>query len=138
MNTRMFFLVSAAIAGIFALGFLVIPRAIARIYGVVAGPEAILAFRFFGVALLGIGLIFWFAKDVQDREARNAILAGAGIADQIGFIVALWGTASGVMNGLGWTVALLYLALAAGCFYFREDRILTWDSLQLNSLWRKS
>jgi hypothetical protein len=42
-----------------------------------------------------------------------------------------------MMNALGWTVALLYLALAAGCFYFRgDDRVLTWDSLPVKSLRR--
>jgi len=136
MNTRGFFIVSAAVALIFALGFLVVPRAVARVYGVVAHDDALLAFRYFGVALLGIGLIFWLTKDVQDRDARNAILTGAGIANQIGLVVTLWGTTSGVMNALGWTVALLYLALAAGCFYFRGDRVLTWDSLPVKSLKR--
>jgi len=138
MNTRGFFIFSAAVAILFALGFLVIPRGVARIYGVVAHEDAILAFRYFGVALLSVGLIFWLTKDVQDQEARNAILTGAGIANQLGLVVSLWGTASGIMNALGWTVALLYLALAAGCFYFRgSDRVLTWDSLPIKSLRRE-
>ncbi len=138
MNARTFFIVQAIVAIVFALGFLIIPRAVSHIYGAVSGPVAILAFRYFGVALLGIGLIFWFAKDVTDAEARRAILGGACIANQIGVVVSLWGTASGIMNGLGWTVVLLYILLAAGCFYFRDDRVLTLESLPLGALKRRS
>ena len=138
MNARTFFIVQAIVAIVFALGFLIIPRAVSHIYGAVSGPVAILAFRYFGVALLGIGLIFWFAKDVTDAEARRAILGGACIANQIGVVVSLWGTASGIMNGLGWTVVLLYILLAAGCFYFRDDRVLTSKSLPLGALKRRS
>ncbi|QAY95053.1 hypothetical protein CWB41_04330 [Methylovirgula ligni] len=137
MNARTFFIVQAIVAIVFALGFLIIPRAVSHLYGVTADLAAILAFRYFGVALLGIGLIFWFAKDVKDAEARKAILGGAGIANQIGLVVSLWGTASGIMNGLGWTVVLLYALLAAGCFYFRDDRVLTLDSLPLGVLKRR-
>jgi len=138
MNARMFFMVQAAVAILYALGFLIVPRAVSHLYGVTSGPAAILAFRYFGVTLLGIGLIFWLARDVKDDEARKAILGGAGISNQIGLVVTLWGTASGIMNGLGWTVVLLYALLIAGCFYFREDRVLTLESLPLSALKRRS
>jgi hypothetical protein len=121
MDSRAFFMVQAVVATVYALGFLIIPRAISRLYGVVANADTILAFRYFGVALLGLGLIFWFARDTKDKDARNAILGGAGISNQIGLVVTLWGTTSGIMNALGWSVALLYAALIAGCFYFAGD-----------------
>ncbi|MDR3408594.1 MAG: hypothetical protein P4L68_08855 [Methylovirgula sp.] len=42
------------------------------------------------------------------------------------------------MNWLGWTIVLLYILLIAGCFYFREDRVLTLESLPLGALKRRS
>ncbi len=137
MNARTFFMVHAIVAIVYALGFLILPRAVSHLYGVTSDLAAILAFRYFGVALLGVGLIFWFARDVKDAEARKAILGGSAIANQIGLVVTLWGTASGIMNWLGWTAALLYALLIAGCFYFRDDRVLTLDSLPLGVLKRR-
>lgn len=68
---------ASRVAIIYAVGFLIIPRIFSGIYRVMPGPGAVLAFRYFGVALLGIGLIFWFARDVQYQDARRAILGGA-------------------------------------------------------------
>ena len=110
------------IAILFALGFLFIPRVISRLYGVTSGWDTLLVFRYFGVALLGVGLIFWFAKDIKDADARNAILSGAGIANQVGLLVSLYGTTSGIMNALGWLVVLIYAFLIAGCIYFHGDQ----------------
>jgi hypothetical protein len=118
MNSRTFFMIHGAIAIFFAAGLVMIPRGVAHIYGISAGPEAALGFRYFGVALLGVGLIFWLAKDTKDVEARNAILGGAGIANQVGLLVSLYGTTSGVMNILGWSVVIIYAGLIAGCIHF--------------------
>jgi hypothetical protein len=123
MSSRTFFMIHGAVAIFFAIGFLFIPRVVAHVYGISAGPEAALAFRYFGVALLGVGLIFWLAKDTKDTEARNAILGGAGIANQVGLLVSLYGTTSGVMNALGWSVVIIYAALIAGCLHF-DSRLL--------------
>jgi hypothetical protein len=126
MDARTFILVQAIIALVYAIGFLLIPGSLSELYGAVATPSALLAFRYFGVALLGIGLIFWFAKDIGDPATRDALLTGAGSANAVGVIVSLWGVIAGIMNPLGWSVVVLYVALAAGCFYFRghAERVL--------------
>jgi hypothetical protein len=119
LNTQTFFIIHGAIALLYALGFLVIPRAVSHVYGVTAGPEAILAFRYFGVALLGVGLIFVFARNTNDHQALKAILSGAGVANLAGLLVSIWGTTAGIMNMLGWSVVAIYAALVIGCVYFR-------------------
>lgn len=119
MDARTFIVIQAVIAIVYAIGFLLIPGPLSSLYGAIATPSALLAFRYFGAALLSVGLIFWFAKDIADQATRDAILTGAGIANATGIIVSLWGTLGGIMNILGWTVVLLYIALTAGCFYFR-------------------
>jgi hypothetical protein len=50
----------------------------------------------------------------------RALLTGHAIGDVAGIIVSIWGTASGIMNGFGWSVVLIYVILFAGCAYFLQ------------------
>jgi uncharacterized membrane protein YfcA len=81
-----------------------------------------LAYRFFGVALLGVGIIFWLARDCVDPTAVRALLMGGAISDVAGVAVSIWGSARGIMNTLGWTVVLIYVVLLAGSIYFLSLR----------------
>ncbi|NIV32089.1 MAG: hypothetical protein GWN58_22190, partial [Anaerolineae bacterium] len=64
--------------------------------------------------------VAWFARDAEDSAARRAIVLGFFLTGIIGFIVALLGQLSGVMNTLGWLVVGLYLVLVGGGYgYFQ-------------------
>ncbi len=78
MNIKAFMIFVAIIATAYGLGFLLVPGHLVRLYGVATGPAVILGYRFFGVALLAIGLIFWFAKEFSglDRPTRTAFGRG--------------------------------------------------------------
>jgi hypothetical protein len=69
MNVRAFFIFVAVLAIAYAIGFLLIPTTLTTLYGDAGGPPVNLAYRFFGVTLLGVGLIFWLAKDCEDPTA---------------------------------------------------------------------
>lgn len=118
MTVRAFFIFTAIVAIIYAVGFLIAPGHLARIYGVQTTPAVQLGFRYFGVALLSLGLIFWLAKDSQDMGAVKALLMGGAIGDAAGILVSIWGAATGIMNVRGWSVVLIYVVLLAGCIYF--------------------
>ncbi|OGO35336.1 MAG: hypothetical protein A2W35_22170 [Chloroflexi bacterium RBG_16_57_11] len=102
----------------FGLGFLLAPGAMANLYDVSTDPAANLIAQFFGVSLIAIGLLTWFARNVADSKAQKAIIQALLIADVLGLIVAVMGMVSGVLNTLGWLTVVLYLLLVLGYGYF--------------------
>ena len=75
--------------------------------------------RFFGMGLLGIGLITWSARNVAETEAGHSIVLALVITYTVGFILALVGTLFGPFNALGWIATVLNLLLGLGFAYFQ-------------------
>ena len=118
MNTRIVLTTAAVIALLFAFGLLLMPAFMASLYGMGASPSEVLTARFFGTTLLAIGLVNWFARDM-DYASLRPILLGNLVGDIVGLLVSAMGTLSGVMNSLGWLSAALYLLLALGFAYLQ-------------------
>jgi len=116
MSTKSFLSISAVIGIAYALGFLIAPEAMADIYGVLVNQSSILEIRFFGTALLGLGLIFANLRNVTDRAVLRGLLTAFAISNAAGIGVSAWGTMSGVMNQLGWSATAIYALLLVGCF----------------------
>lgn len=110
---------NAVVALIFGICFVLVPATVLSIYGITPNPGVSLAGQFFGVALIGIGLVTWLARNVVDSTARRAIILGLLISDVVGVIVAVLGTLSGVTNAVGWSTVGIYLLLALGYAYFQ-------------------
>ena len=118
MKISSFLMLKAIISLAFGIGFAVIPAVVWSIYGVTLDPAGIMATRFFGACLLGIGLICWVTRNA-DFNTLKGILFGLVIADTIGFIIALSVQLSGIVNTLGWFNVAIWLLLALGLGYFR-------------------
>jgi len=119
MKLKTLFIINAVIAIVYGICFALVPSRVLLIYGLVAGPAETLLGQFFGVALIGIGLITWLARNVTDANARGAIVLALLISDIIGVIVSLIGTVTGVMNVFGWSAVIIYLFFTIGFTYFR-------------------
>lgn len=78
---------------------------------------SILNIRFFGAALLSIGVISWLARDFRDWDAVRAVLIGSVVGDVFGGLVNIWGTFRGLTNGLAWSTTILYVLLLLGALY---------------------
>ena len=118
MNVRIFLSISAVIAILYGLGFVLFPAGIATLYGVNLDPVGVYVAQLFGAALLGLGIINWSARDAREMDG---VLLGNLVANATGFLVTLFGQigqASGI-NALGWFTVILYLFLAVGHGYFR-------------------
>lgn len=111
--------INAIIALVYGIAFVLVPATVLSIYGMTPNPGMSLAGQFFGVALIGIGLVTWFARNVADSAAQRAIILGLLISDAVGVIVAVLGTLSSVMNTVGWSAVGIYLLLALGYAYFQ-------------------
>src|SRR5437763_1765767 len=127
MTMKTFFTVLAVLALIHGIGFVLAPEQVAASYGMTSSPSSILMDRLFGAALLGLGLIYWFARD-NSAEAVRGLLIATAVGDGVGFIVVVLGTMAGTLNAMGWVATLIHLFGTAGSGYF-----LMWRSPQLSA-----
>lgn len=87
------------------------------LYGVTLDKAGTLVAQLFGALLIGLAVLNWFARNVTDQEARQAVVFGNLTGDVVGFVVILIGQLSGIANSLGWSSVAIYLLLALGFAY---------------------
>lgn len=100
-------LIGGVIALVFGLGFLMVPAPMLALYGVPPDPAVVLMGRFFGAALVQLGLVL-----------------GSFLGSVAGLVVALSGQFWGVVNSLGWSTVAIYglLLIGYGSFVFGRPR----------------
>lgn len=116
MKREFFFAVTGAIGVLFGLGFLLLPEMSLRTYGVATQPHNLMQARYFGSALLAVGLTTFLVRATQDAAAVRALLVGNLAGDCAGALVTLM--ALGLMNAMAWSSVVLYALFAAGNAYF--------------------
>ena len=119
MKLSTMFIVYAVISAIFGLSFVFVPGTSLALYGITPSPGGTTVVRLFGAALLEFALLSWFVRNAGDSEARKAIILALFVGEAVGFIVALFGQLSGVVNALGWSTVALYLLLTLGFGYLQ-------------------
>jgi hypothetical protein len=122
MKLSNFFVINSVIALIYGISYQLAPTAVLSLYGVTQSPGATLLARLFGAALIGIGLLTWFSRNIKDSDAQHAIILSMLVYDVIGVIVCVNGIVSGAMNAVGWTGVAIFLILALGYAYFQFVR----------------
>jgi uncharacterized protein YjeT (DUF2065 family) len=126
MNVKVFLAIAAAIAVVYGIAFITVPDFVQATYGMTSTASSILAARYFGLTLLGLGLVTWLVRETSDQKALRGLLSGLAIQSLIGALVSIWGTTSGTMNGMGWSAVLIYAVLLAGyVYYLFADRTVT-------------
>lgn len=108
----------------FGIGFLFAPATVLALYGVAAEPAAVLMARFFGSALVQIGLVLYLIRDVSDPVTRRGVVIGSFLGSLAGFVVSLTAQFWGLMNSFGWSTVAIYgvLLLGYGSFVFGSPR----------------
>jgi uncharacterized membrane protein YfcA len=118
LNLNAFLVVSAIVAWLFGLGFVLLPGVMFSIYGIASAPASLLGFRLFGSTLIAIGLLTWFLKESTNWEAIRALLLSVAIGNVIGLLLVFFATFNGTLSAMGWTAVLIYLLLLIGEGYF--------------------
>ena len=127
MNHRTMFMVNAFIAAMLGLGFLVVPSGILDPFHVDEYAETQMILQFFGTAMLGLGLLLWFAKDVSEADLQK----GMGIALLIGAAAGLISPILGANSDTllpNWGRGMLvyaFLAVANAYMVFHRPKKLT-------------
>ena len=104
----------------FGIGFLFAPARVLAMYGVAAEPTVVLMARFFGSALVQLGLVLYLIRDVGDPTTRRGVVIGSFLGSLAGFVVSLTAQFWGLMNSFGWSSVAIYgvLLLGYGSFVF--------------------
>ena len=104
----------------FGIGFLFAPARVLSMYGMAADPTVVLMARFFGSALVQLGLVFYLIRDVSDPTTRRGVVIGSFLGSLAGFVVSLTAQFWGLMNSFGWSSVAIYgvLLLGYGSFVF--------------------
>jgi hypothetical protein len=119
MKLSLVYIFNTIVALTYSFLLLLFPAQLLALHGIAPDPSALLMGRYFGVALLGMGLTTWLARNSAASEARDAITLGFLISYIPGVLVSLYGTLSGGMNALGWLAVAVYSALVIGFGYLQ-------------------
>lgn len=117
MKLSTFLMIKAVVCFLFGIGYVVVPTTVGAWYDIALDPDGVIMSRFFAALLIGIGLILYLCRKSDWNLLKNITLS-LFIADTIGFIIALVGQLTGVMNSLGWIIVAIWFLLALGLGYF--------------------
>ena len=119
MKLKSLLIINTIISLFYGIILVLTPATMLSLHSITQGPGEKLMGQYFGLTLIAIGLLSWFARNVADSETQRAIIRAMLISDLIGIIVSVQGTVSGVMSAVGWSAVGIYLLLALGFSYFQ-------------------
>jgi hypothetical protein len=122
MKLKVLFIITAIIAIVFGVVFVVIPAQVYSLYDIESGAGLNYMGQLFGAVLIAIGLISWQSRNAADSDARKAVILAFFIADGIGFVIALIGQLNEVVGSLGWLTVAIYFLLSLGFGYFQFSK----------------
>ena len=119
MNYRMLLFLNAFVAVLLGAAFLLVPSRVLNLFGTETFVATLLMSRFFGTAMLALGLLLWFAKDITEQAARTGIGIALMVGATAGLVVTIVGTfaSNAVIRSNGWIVMLIYVLFGLGYAY---------------------
>ena len=119
MKLMTLLVINTIVCLVYGVTLVLTPVTMLSLHGMAPDPGVMLMSLFFGSALIAIGLITWFARNVTDSKAQGAIILALLISDVIGIVISVLGTVSGPMNAVGWLAVAIYVLLGLGFGYFQ-------------------
>lgn len=117
MNYRIMLFINALVAVAFGVGFLIFPSMVLNQFDVDDYASTRMVAQFFGTAMLALGLLLWFAKDVKEAGMQKGMSIALLVGAIGGSIVTFLGMTSRVMRSNGWLVLVIYLLFGLGYAY---------------------
>ena len=119
MNLKNLFRLHAALAAIYAIGLVLVPR---WVIGLLAyeplGDVGADVTRLFGAALVMVTLLAWGASRSYEDATRRLIASVLFVYTTLGLVITLIGQLAGTWGVLGWSSIASYLIFVAGYGYF--------------------
>lgn len=101
-------------AGLFGLGFMLLPNQMAVLYGVQTDEIGIWLARYFGLTMVGIAAVAWVLRGVQDVQKQRQIALAYFVYEVLGLLVSLWFVLSPAGTAMIWLTVGIYGLLAVG------------------------
>jgi hypothetical protein len=116
--------INSTLAFISGLLCVLMPAKLLASYDVRLAPMGLVIYQFWGVALIGLGMLTWFARSVRESALQRRFAFALCITNGLSCVMAVRGQYAGA-NTFGWsTVALFFLlALGFGTFMFITSKI---------------
>jgi hypothetical protein len=118
MKLNAFMIITALIAFVFGVAFILAPAWSLQVYGVAADVNTQFLGRYFGSALIGIAFLAWLARNATHSQARQAVLISLFVSNLLGFVVSVYDKFAGFTNQFVWLNVAIYLFLAIGFGYY--------------------
>ncbi len=122
MKRSTFLAISAILALLFGLGFLLFPQASVTAFGMEATPGVLSFARALGSILVGLGILNWMARNDRMSASLRAILWGNFIIQAILSVLNIFDITSGVVNASAWFGEVVHVLLAIGFLYYLYAR----------------
>lgn len=125
MSYRVLFLINSLIAFLLGAAFLVVPSRVIDQFGVDSYASTRMVAQFFGTALIALGLLLWFAKDITDEAVQRGMGIALLVGAAAGLVVTVIGTAGGILRTNGWMGILACLLFGLGYVYlvFMQSKV---------------
>jgi hypothetical protein len=104
------FLVAMIVEGLFAVGFIAVPRQMLGPYGVTLDRTATNFVRLFGSALLAFPVLLWYARASTAIDVKRAAARALFTYFLVSTVLILAIQLGGQMNALGWIIVGLHVA----------------------------
>ena len=118
MKFKKLLLVNAVIAVPMGIAVILAPAKLLASYGVTLSPMGLVIYQFWGAFLVGIGLLLWSVREVEDRAVQRAIALALTLTYGVSCTIAVRGQLAGA-NSTGWSTVVLFLLLALAFGYYR-------------------
>lgn len=122
MRFKTLMIIKALVCLVFGTAMIFIPRDLFSVFGISLDPGGVFPAREYGAALFGNLVLTWFGRKASESDARLAIIRALFVYDAIGLVVTLVAIFGGILNNLGWFVALIYLFFTLGFGYFLYNK----------------
>ena len=118
MKLNALLIVNTVLAGLFGLGFVLMPATLLSYYDVTMNEAGLFNSRLLGTAFLSFAIISWLVRNSSGSSELNAIVLAFAVGDLIGFVISLIFQLQNVANALGWSTVAIYLLVGLGFGYF--------------------
>lgn len=90
-----------------------IPAKLLASYDVRLAPMGLVIYQFWGVTLIGLGMLTWFARGLSELALQRRYALALFITNGLSCVMAVRGQYAGA-NTYGWSTVVLYFLLALG------------------------
>ena len=113
MKFKTLLTIHAVLAFVSGIACLFVPAKLLSSYGVSLIPMGLVIYQFWGSALIGLGLLTWFARSIKEFTLQKLFAFSLFITHGINCAIAIRGQFVGA-NDFGWSNVALFFLMSIG------------------------